>query len=57
MTQTGEDTDADSTASWERIAAATDTEGRFRIVRFHDRVLPWAKSTSPATSNCTGSWR
>ena len=31
------DTDAESTASWDDDSAATDTEGRFRIVRFHDR--------------------
>ncbi len=33
----GEDTDGESTASWDEDSAATDTEGRFRIVRFHDR--------------------
>ena len=33
----GEDTDSESTASWDEDSAATDTEGRFRIVRFHDR--------------------
>jgi len=33
----GEDTAGESTASWEGESAATDTEGRFRIIRFHDR--------------------
>ncbi len=34
---TGEDTVGESTASWDEESAATDTDGRFRIVRFHDR--------------------
>ena len=29
--------DAEATASWEDESATTDAEGRFRIVRFHDR--------------------
>ncbi len=33
----GKDADADSTADWDEDSAATDAEGRFRIVRFHDR--------------------
>jgi len=33
----GEDADGESTASWEGESAATDAEGRFRIIRFHDR--------------------
>ena len=31
------DTDAGSTVDWTDENATTDTEGRFRIVRFHDR--------------------
>jgi len=31
------DAHADSTADWDDESAATDAEGRFRIVRFHDR--------------------
>jgi len=31
------DTDGESTADWDEESAATDAEGRFRIVRFHDR--------------------
>ena len=34
---TDEDTDSERTASWDEDNAATDAEGRFRIVRFHDR--------------------
>jgi hypothetical protein len=33
----GEDSDGERTGSWDDESAATDTEGRFRIVRFHDR--------------------
>jgi eukaryotic-like serine/threonine-protein kinase len=33
----GKDTDSESTADWDEDSAATDAEGRFRIVRFHDR--------------------
>ena len=33
----GEDTESDRTASWDDESAATDSDGRFRIVRFHDR--------------------
>ncbi|HKI20930.1 MAG TPA: hypothetical protein VKA15_23765, partial [Isosphaeraceae bacterium] len=33
----GSDAHADSTADWDQDSAATDAEGRFRIVRFHDR--------------------
>ncbi|MFI5457217.1 MAG: protein kinase [Isosphaerales bacterium] len=33
----GEDADGESTADWGEESAATDAEGRFRIVRFHDR--------------------
>ncbi|MGP0069030.1 MAG: protein kinase domain-containing protein [Isosphaeraceae bacterium] len=33
----GDDSDSERTASWDEESAATDTEGRFRIVRFHDR--------------------
>jgi len=33
----GKDAHADSTADWDEENAATDAEGRFRIVRFHDR--------------------
>jgi serine/threonine-protein kinase len=32
----GKDAHADSTADWDEDSAATDAEGRFRIVRFHD---------------------
>jgi serine/threonine-protein kinase len=32
----GKDAHADSTADWDEDRAATDAEGRFRIVRFHD---------------------
>jgi eukaryotic-like serine/threonine-protein kinase len=34
---TDEHTDGESTTDWEEESAATDTEGRFQIVRFHDR--------------------
>jgi eukaryotic-like serine/threonine-protein kinase len=33
----GENTEDERTADWVGDSAATDTEGRFRIVRFHDR--------------------
>jgi eukaryotic-like serine/threonine-protein kinase len=33
----GKDTHAESTADWDQDSAATDAEGRFRIVRFHDK--------------------
>ncbi len=33
----GTDAHAESTADWDEEDAATDAEGRFRIVRFHDR--------------------
>jgi serine/threonine-protein kinase len=33
----GNDAHADSTADWDQDSAATDAEGRFRIVRFHDK--------------------
>jgi serine/threonine-protein kinase len=33
----GQDAHADSTADWDPDSAATDAEGRFRIVRFHDK--------------------
>ena len=33
----GTDADAESTADWDTESAATDADGRFRIVRFHDR--------------------
>jgi hypothetical protein len=31
------ETDSERTSSWDKENAATDAEGRFRIVRFHDR--------------------
>jgi tRNA A-37 threonylcarbamoyl transferase component Bud32 len=34
---TAEDTESERTSSWDDESAATDTEGRFQIVRFHDR--------------------
>jgi serine/threonine-protein kinase len=33
----GKDADTDSTVDWDEENATTDAEGRFRIVRFHDR--------------------
>jgi eukaryotic-like serine/threonine-protein kinase len=36
-TDGGGDEQGESTASWEEESAATDGEGRFRIIRFHDR--------------------
>ncbi len=32
-----EDSDAESTADWVEAGAATEADGRFRIIRFHDR--------------------
>jgi len=36
-TDEGGDEQGESTESWEEESAATDAEGRFRIIRFHDR--------------------
>jgi tetratricopeptide (TPR) repeat protein/tRNA A-37 threonylcarbamoyl transferase component Bud32 len=36
-TNADEESDAEKTASWEDESTSTDSEGRFRIVRFHDR--------------------
>ena len=35
-----DDPDAESTATWGEDSAETDAEGRFQIVRFHDRGAP-----------------